>query len=650
MSTYNARQNRLRIYWIPIILLIPGLICALGLGAKRHSVESRNKAVELAVDYSEMQTLSVSSGKPIPLLLTQFKHSGITSVAISEELLGDLVTTGQATYTQQASDLGPLTVIHISNKRLEGRVLRALSVRLAPGMVTPNLASLKQGEIPETFVVRAAPTTLNGIGIGLPPDAVQIVKRADLGVVARLQNHPALTKEAVRAEIDDLHRDGIRILISSGEEVFGFKGLIPYAAETIKSSGLIFGSIEFAKQKGDARICKALGADFIRVHSVTYAEMAEMAPATAVERFERAVKERGIRLCYVRLPQTSGQDPVKEDLGFVSSIRNHIEGSGYKVGTAHLFGELHRPKLFMALMALSVAAGLVLLIGSLVSLSSAGMFGLLISGAVVFAGLSVAGEKGAQLLALASALIFPTLGVTAIVGPYFKGENHEKRPLLKASIMFIAASIITLCGALLVVGLLADRSYMVKVNQFMGIKAAHILPLLVVGLAIVGGLPIFNQPFSKVRTKVVDSYRRMADNPLFVWHVIAVVFAVGVVGFALLRTGNDSGLGVSPLELKFRALLDHIMVVRPRTKEFLIGHPAMFLGIMLLLKRRRAWGLPLVVLGVLGQASLLNTFCHIHTPLSISVLRAFNGLWVGLFLGVAIWWLFVRERHARKKA
>ena len=47
--------------------------------------------------------------KPIPLLLTQFKHSGITSVAISEELLGDLVTTGQATYTQQASDLGPLT-------------------------------------------------------------------------------------------------------------------------------------------------------------------------------------------------------------------------------------------------------------------------------------------------------------------------------------------------------------------------------------------------------------------------------------------------------------------------------------------------------------------------------------------------------------
>jgi len=84
------------------------------------------------------------------------------------------------------------------------------------------------------------------------------------------------------------------------------------------------------------------------------------------------------------------------------------------------------------------------------------------------------------------------------------------------------------------------------------------------------------------------------------------------------------------------------MAVRPRTKEFLIGHPALFVGIALLLTRRRGWGLPLVVLGVLGQVSLLNTFCHIHTPLNVSILRAVNGLVLGLLLGIAAWLLFAR--------
>jgi hypothetical protein len=115
-----------------------------------------------------------------------------------------------------------------------------------------------------------------------------------------------------------------------------------------------------------------------------------------------------------------------------------------------------------------------------------------------------------------------------------------------------------------------------------------------------------------------------------------------------MRTGNDSGIGVSGLELKFRAVLDRLMMVRPRTKEFLIGHPALFLGIAFLLKQRRLLGLPLVALGILGQVSLVNTFCHIHTPLLMSVIRAFNGLALGLVIGWLVWIVIEKTALAEK--
>ena len=37
---------------------------------------------------------------------------------------------------------------------------------------------------------------------------------------------------------------------------------------------------------------------------------------------------------------------------------------------------------------------------------------------------------------------------------------------------------------------------------------------------------------------------------------------------------------------------------------------------------------------VIGQVSLVNTYAHIHTPLLISLHRSFNGLALGLLIGI----------------
>lgn len=624
-----------------LILLIPGLLSALYLGARRFQVESRNKSVELTLDYTELQNLSVSSGTPMPELLERFGAAGITGIAIGEDLLGDFSSRGQIWYVQQPSDVGPSTLIGVVDASLAERVFHALSARLAPGMI--NSAA-------DGFTVQAAPQTLNLIGIGLPPDAVRLIKASNLDVVARLQNHPAITSRGIDAALRELREEGITRLICSGDEVIGFRGLIPHAVESLKDAGLWYGSIEFARQKGDARISRELDSQLIRVHSISYAEMAGMAPNTAAERFARAVKERNIRLCYVRLPATSGETAVDDGVAFVCSIRSQLGQAGYRTGMARPFEQVSRSPLLLALMALSVAAGFVLLIGTLFTLSSGWRYGLLAAGFAATAGMALTAEAGRQFLALATALIFPTLGVLS-VSSLFGDKSVEKRPATGAVAGFFLMCAFTLMGAVLVAGLLTDVSYMLKVNQFMGIKAAHLVPILGVITVMAAGLPIFDKPFGQVQADVASNIRKVVGHPLFVWHALAVVAAMVIIGLALLRTGNDPGVGVSGIELKLRSILDRLMVVRPRTKEFLIGHPAMFVGLAMLLQGRKSWGLPLVVLGVIGQVSVLNTFCHIHTPLMITVIRAANGLILGLALGLAVWFVirFFERRSAGKR-
>ena len=80
------------------------------------------------------------------------------------------------------------------------------------------------------------------------------------------------------------------------------------------------------------------------------------------------------------------------------------------------------------------------------------------------------------------------------------------------------------------------------------------------------------------------------------------------------------------------------MFVRPRTKEFLIGYPALFLAAGYFLRGEKQWLWVLAAIGVIAPISVFNTFSHIHTPLMISLIRTFNGLILGLLIG---WVLFL---------
>jgi hypothetical protein len=106
----------------------------------------------------------------------------------------------------------------------------------------------------------------------------------------------------------------------------------------------------------------------------------------------------------------------------------------------------------------------------------------------------------------------------------------------------------------------------------------------------------------------------------------------------LLRSGNS--LSFAP-DGPLRDMLSQLFVVRPRTKEFLIGYPAfilagLFYGEVFHKSRLWIW----LSIAMVAPISLMNSFAHIHSPLFLSIVRSFNGWLLGVVLAVILFFIY----------
>jgi len=114
-----------------------------------------------------------------------------------------------------------------------------------------------------------------------------------------------------------------------------------------------------------------------------------------------------------------------------------------------------------------------------------------------------------------------------------------------------------------------------------------------------------------------------------------LLVVAGLVGYVIVRTGNAPASWKHPFEQAIRDGLERWLMIRPRFKEFAVGHPLMLLGLAQLRSRRdtgRAW----IWLGMMGQVSIINTFCHLHSPLVLAIGRSLSGAILGWFIGCVL--------------
>ena len=118
-----------------------------------------------------------------------------------------------------------------------------------------------------------------------------------------------------------------------------------------------------------------------------------------------------------------------------------------------------------------------------------------------------------------------------------------------------------------------------------------------------------------------------------VWALV-LAGAVGLVGYYYIaRTGHETAVTVSTVEVVFRNSLENLLLARPRTKEFLVGFPCIMLAVYCAVRRLPFWTALFGLAGTIGLTSVCNTFMHIHTPLYLGFARTACSLALGILLG-----------------
>ncbi len=691
-----------RITPVLYVLIALGALAGLYGAWKRYEVEGLNKRVELALEYAEVKTLADMTGQPVRDVLKRLGDAGVTSVAVTEETLAGLESHGELRATADSSGTTVYaSTPQVLDRVRTALISKGVRIGPEPGYTGPvtrfvvapqsSVVSRQSSVLTQqdsgltthdsrlttespSFTAKAEYTSLRNLGVGLDQrvlDTIRSVKVTNatsglpepLQPVGRIGNFPGASPETMANVLRTLHDQGVWTVIFVGNDVLGFRGLEKQAAQALRESGVNYGQIEFGKQRGDEALGVALKGEYIRVHSIGEAELGTLDENEAIDRFVRGARERNIRLCYIRLLFTAGADPVGDNATFLEKIQRGIaRGHEMTFGVAHVFGETSVPRWLFPIIGVGAAAGLVLLLIRLFSIPDKRAGLVLAASVLICASLAaLGGEMGRKLVALLAAIVFPAIAClrrdiledggrrtedgpdSVLPVPSVSGLPSSVNPTKGASAFAIkglaVASAVTAIGILHVVGLLATRPFMLKANQFLGIKAAHAVPIIIIGLLAIFGPPRLTRPWAEEWSRLKERAARIFGEPTRVGQILLALAALAALAFIVARTGNEPGVGVSGIELKFRSLLDKLLPVRPRTKEFLIGHPAFVLALALWFRGRRKWVFPLYVVGVIGQVSILNTFCHIHTPLVLSLIRDVTGLVAGALIGLLLFWL-----------
>lgn len=632
------------------------ILTALGLAAAgvvllaRVRIEARHRAVEIVLDGDDWATLARREGHDQARLFRALRARGVTSVALGEATLKRLAEKGAIGYagggalisaSRAAPLAGPLRRLQ------EGGAIRTDAVYVVGtpealefaasrlrSLLGPHRVRIQDG----VLEVLGTPEDLEETGLGFRPADAAAIRAVGLDVVLRPRNFRGLTSDSLRMLVDSYAATAPEpTLIFALNEVQGHKDLVAEAAAEYRRVGARFGRIEVftarRKQRGEDRMTALMRPAVIRVFSITPEELQVLRPAEAAGRFVRAAQERNIRILYVRplLATPAGDSPIDANLQMVELIAKDLRQFGFTPSRSRPLPPLEAPRPVVWVVMLGAAAFAVLVLYDLAraigapvpaaviwGLVAVGPIGGIAAGATPFDGL------WRQLLGLAIAVA----GATGAVVYALPDPGRRVGAVISGWLTLLRAVLLAVIAGFYVAALLSQWPFMLAFATFLGVKAAHVVPVLLVGLWLG-----FARTDGRGWRATTGEMRTWVNQPLRLGTALAVI-ALGLAAVIVLaRTGNVN-IPLLGVEQQLRSTLEDWLVARPRTKEFLIGYPALVLaGTAAALGWRRA-AVPLAMVGAVGTAGAINSFSHLHTPLLYTIWRTGNALLLGAVLAI----------------
>ncbi|GAB6991311.1 DUF5693 family protein [Paenibacillus pini] len=638
------------------ILVVVGILAALPVIYDRYQTESSSNKVELVFNYRGLADIASYQPHPEQYIQEQLdllKSAGIQSMAMFESNLRDLKATRRimiynaeevATMTQSVVPTNEnFTHILFTNDENAGR----LSPVIEDSFTSLGIA-VKPWEYKgqKGLIIEIAPEEAALKPMQPDPITFEMLHSKGFNIVPRMSDSLPYDEEATEKLLAYYEANGVKRLLFEGDSVKGFadneeKMSVKSFANLLNQHGIGVAAIENTKkpQQGFNLLANLIKYNVVRLYSLSDRD-ALLDEDTIADRFALATKDRNIRMLYINAAPnknvskamiTNSIENIINSLNEPGNAIKQMENNGFTLGQAEAFDIHHSSgqKIFKMVVLLGAVAFIALLISYFLPMLTIAVF---VLGLIGSAGLYVLKPTlFEQALALMVAISAPTIAMILAVRKINELNAADRnlapgRRLAHATVLFIKTAIISLAAIPFVVALLNNITYSLVLNQFRGVSLLHAAPIGLVAVYVLlyrGGRPL--QQIGQILRAPIT----------LLW--VAAAAVIGAIGFYYLsRTGN--GGSVTPIEMVIRPFLENTLHVRPRNKEFLMGHPLFLLGIFVSLKYRN-W-IFIMIFAVIGQLSMVDTFAHIHSPLKISFIRDLLGLGLGLIIGliaIAVW-------------
>lgn len=635
--------------WLWIIVVL-GVAAALPVVYDRLQTESTSKNVEFVFDYRDLVDVSLYQTRPqefIAQQLDRLKQAGIGSMALYESTLDEFVKSRRLVMydSQQLADLtGKLaspnenfTYIVFTNEESAARIKPVIQETFGSLGVTVRDWSYNDSEGLQLEVPKAEASLKP---MSPDPITLEMLRGKGFNIIPRLTDSLPYNQDYMEKLMAYFADNGVKRILFEGDNAKGFndnedmKSLSAFA-ELLNKHNIGLTAIENIKQpqKGFNKLAYMTGYNVARIYSLSERD-ATLDHLVIADRFVLASKDRNIRMFYLnaeplRDPVTASitnpLDNLIESLTEPGHAIRDIEANGFTIGQAEAFKVSESPlQRYFKIGALIGAVALIaLMISYFIPLLTIPAF---LLGLIGSAGLYVLNSSlMEQALALATAISGPTVAMILAVRKAddirnsIPGMNTGRR-VAHALVLLLKTTVLSLVAVPLVIALLNNVTYMLVLQQFRGVALLAVAPM--------GLTAIYILLFRERQTG--GGLMKLLRTPITLAWVIAAGI-LGIVGlYYLSRTGNAGT--VSSLEMTFRTFLENTFGVRPRNKEFILAHPLMLLGLFLSFRYRHA--AYLLIIGAMGQLSMVGTFTHIHSPIYISAVRGLLGLVLGVILGL----------------
>lgn len=641
--------------WLWIIVII-GLIASIPVIYDRVTTESSSKNVELVFDYRDLVDVAAYQVHPQDFIdekLTELKNAGVTTMAMYESTLDEfrksrrIMIYNSLDVANMSGEVLPenenftyILFTNEENKEVLSPVIEDTFRRLDIPVRTWTHEG-KEGLVIETPLENANLKPM-------APDPITMSDLVDRGfnIMPRLGDSLPYDQQSVAELMDMFEQFGVKRILFEGDKVKGYNDneelrSLSSFAELLNQHGIGLASIENLKapQLGFSTLAYLTDYNVVRLISLSEHD-ANLSPKVIADRFTLATKDRNIRMIYLNAsPSRSAlkaavTDPLENLLDALGEEGNAVERmkeNGFTIGQAEPFTVHETPgqKYYKAVVVVGSIAMIALMVSYFIPFLTLPAFvlGILGSGGLYILRPSLMEQGVALLVAISAPTVAMVLAVRRINAMQLRNSDLSvKDRVTQALVLFVRTSLLSFLAVPFMIALLNNITYALVIEQFRGVSLLHLAPIALTAFYVLFYRKALSMAF----------VRKLLNEPITLLWILAAGI-IGVVGYYYLtRTGNSGS--VTPLEMTLRTFLENNFGVRPRNKEFLLGHPMFIVGAFIALKYRN--GIYLMIIASIAQLSMVDTFAHIHTPAHLSLIRGVLGLGLGLIVGliaIVVW-------------